>query len=104
MITIKITTSAVPPIPLKAFIDNLENNDFDIHFNPYAGYEHQFNLPKGEYVFSVSGMNGLREKDGKDILGTTKVYLDGQFSIDPEPASPLKSSDEFFILAYRFTI
>ncbi len=104
MITIKITTTAEPPIPLKAFIDNLENNAFDIHFNPSNGYEHTFNLPDGEYIFSVSGMNGLTEKDGKDVLGTTTVYLDGKLKKGPEPDSPIDSSGEFFILGYRFKV
>lgn len=101
MVNIIIRTTAVPPIPLKAFIDNLENNAFDIHFNPIIGYEHIFNLPEGKYIFSVSGMNGIADDDE---LGTTTVILNGSFKNGPIPNSPEKSSDAFFIIGYEFEI
>jgi hypothetical protein len=101
MVKITIETTAVPPIPLKAFIDNLENNAFDIHFNPSIGFEHKFNLPEGKYIFSVSGMNGLDQKNKK---GTTTVLLNGTFKKGPIPNSPQKSSGSFFIIGYEFEI
>ncbi len=101
MIRITIQTTAYPPIPLKAFVDNLDDNNFDIHFTPIIDYEHKFNLPAGKYILSVSGMNGLADNDQ---IGTTKVFLNGTFSQKPSPDSPQQSSDAFFILGYQFEI
>ena len=90
-------------VNLKAFIDNIDNNTYDIRFNPEFGHQYQFDLPAGNYVFSVSGMNGI-EDNGDDTLGNTKVNLNGTFLEGPEPPSSIDSSDEFFILGYRFKI
>lgn len=88
MTTIEVAvTGGVAPIPIKVFIDNLENSD-DIRFTRNRSFSESFNLPSGKYMITVSGMNPLD--------GQTKIDVLGNFSQGPLPSPTQTATQPFY--------
>lgn len=100
MIKLDVTTSIRPLVQIKVFIDHLDSAD-DILFRTDEGFSKKFDLPKGKYILTVSGMNG---RDYNGINGITTVKLSGNFESGPDPDSPQSSNDDLVYLPFKFEI
>jgi len=80
MITISVTVKGgTAPLPIKVFIDNLNDNQYDQKITKDRSFSENFDLPSGKYMIVVSGMNPQG--------GTTDISVTGAFTVGPRPDS-----------------
>lgn len=72
MITIKATVSGKNALPIRVFIDNLDNTN-DFNFKSPGSFVQNFDLPAGRYAIFVSGMNGQGKSTDIEVTGTMQV-------------------------------
>lgn len=72
MISIKATVSGKNALPIRVFIDNLDNTN-DFNFKSPGSFVQNFDLPAGKYAIFVSGMNGQDKSTDIDLTGTMQT-------------------------------
>ena len=96
MVTIDVQVNGgIAPLPIKVFIDNLDNQD-DIRFTRTMSFSEHYALASGRYMLTVSGMN---PDDGH-----TTIKLGGDFSKDPLPQTEQKAADRLYSFLFYFEI
>jgi len=85
----------VLPIPIKVFIDNIDNSD-DFRFTRTTSFNEHVALAKGRYMLTISGMN---PDEGHTIMKIT-----GDFSEKPTPAAEQRGDKRFFSKLFYFEI
>ncbi len=96
MVTIEVQVNGgVAPLPIKVFIDNLDNLD-DIRFTRTMSFTEHYALASGRYMLTVSGMNPDE--------GSTSIKLSGDFSKEPLPKSAQEATNRLYSILFYFEI
>lgn len=85
------------PNPIKVIIDNL-NNANDFHSSHKSSFSQNFDLPKGNYMMTVSGINPASE------TAHTKIIVSGDFSLAPLHNDNRNVSSQFYSEIFYFEI
>jgi hypothetical protein len=98
MITVHVTVfGGMAPTPIKLIIDNLANTH-DFSYSSATSFSQNFDLPKGEYLLTVSGLNP------KAAGAHTEIKVSGSFMSSPVPASQVDTTQPFYSEAFYFEI
>jgi len=98
MITLKVTVNGgKAPKDILVHIENLKNTH-DISYTKPNSFNQDHDLPSGEYVLIVTGMNP------NAVGANTEISITGDFSTAPVPKSPVKKATQIFSAAFYFII
>ena len=85
------------PTPIKVIIDNIKNEN-DFNYKSKQSFNQNFDLPKGKYMMTVSGINPSSENAHTDIK------VSGEFTLGPLHNDYRDVSSQFYAEIFYFEI
>jgi len=97
MVTIKVDVSdGIAPIPIRVFINHLENNEDDSKFSRDESFEESFDLNGGKYSILVTGKNNPGS--------STQISVSGECLAGPVPSKPQKRVKPSYAVLFNLEV